>query len=217
MEGRWRNIENCCSLTLTRDVTTGLSKRPLRNNRSVSSATLPSSSRLSRTCMKAAGTVTRHFSITPCYLVVREGQRHCRHERRREGVKATRGDAGCGHSPDQYWDTATGGWSTRHFVGNGGDGFLNINFTMENSLDDRKFFVYRFVKITRRNKKLCNKKEEEKKLWSKILIYVQIDICRINELVDRNSGNVSLKIWIIIRYYECNFTPRSYYVLPSYI
>lgn len=131
--------------------------------------------------------------------------------------RATRGGAGCGHSPDQYWDTATGGWSTRHFVGNGGDGFLNINFTMENSLDDRKFFVYRFVKITRRNKKLCNKKEEEKKLWSKILIYVQIDICRINELVDRNSGNVSLKIWIIIRYYECNFTPRSYYVLPSYI
>lgn len=90
MEGRWRNIENCCPLTLTRDVTTGLSKRPLRNNRSVSSATLPSSSRLSRTCMKAAGTVTRHFSITPCYLVVREGQRHCRHERRREGVKERR-------------------------------------------------------------------------------------------------------------------------------
>lgn len=110
MEGRWCNTsgeyENCCSLTLTRDVTTGLSKRPLRNNRSVSSATLPSSSRLSRTCMKAAGTVTRHFSITPCYLVVREGQRHCRHERRRQDAKrATRGGAGCGHSPDQYWDS----------------------------------------------------------------------------------------------------------------
>lgn len=34
--------------------------------------------------------MTRHFSITPCYLVVREGQRHCRHERRREGVKERR-------------------------------------------------------------------------------------------------------------------------------
>ena len=33
---------------------------------------------------------------------VREGQRHYRHERR--GCKrATRGDAGCGHSMDQYW------------------------------------------------------------------------------------------------------------------
>lgn len=116
LKGKWKEddviqeeleYENLrCSLTLTRDVTTGLSKRPLRNNRSVSSATLPSSSRLSRTCMKAAGTVTRHFSITPCYLVVREGQRHCRHERRRQGAKrATRGGAGCGHSPDQYWDS----------------------------------------------------------------------------------------------------------------
>lgn len=73
--------------------------------------------------------MTRHFSITPCYLVVREGQRHCRHERRREGVKERREGVPGVAPPDQYWDTATGGWSTRHFVGNGGDGFLNINFT----------------------------------------------------------------------------------------
>lgn len=58
------------------------------------------------------------FHNTPCYLVVRQGQRHCRHERRREGVKERRegvpGVAGSILGYSHRWlDLRT----TRHFVG----------------------------------------------------------------------------------------------------
>jgi len=75
------------SLTFTRDVTTGLSRRPFRNSRSVSSATLPNSPILSRRCMNAAGTVTVHSFITGCVLGCRKRQSG----RRMRSAEAARG------------------------------------------------------------------------------------------------------------------------------
>lgn len=74
--------------------------------------------------------MTRHFSITPCYLVVREGQRHCRHERRREGVKERReGVPGVAIRRINIGIQPQVAGARDISLEMGGDGFLNINFT----------------------------------------------------------------------------------------
>lgn len=44
--------------------------------------------------------------------------------------------------PDQYWDTATGGWISGPRDISLGDGFLNINFRIENLLYKIFYILY---------------------------------------------------------------------------